>query len=166
MLTPKSHTFIQHILHCSSESLLGPQMQVQHMQQRCFSAYLTKPVLFGCSLSSLARKQVYSLLLICIWPETCSSIVSNCNSLKRTWAGTEEGVPGSQYVRLAGFLGDLYSAVHARGYVERSFIQFIELQPARERSFMVSFLNVTVLKMNSLMQNCAPDYNMGTPGVN
>jgi len=78
----------------------------------------------------------------------------------------EEGVSGSQYVGLAGFLGDLYSAAHARGYVQRSFIQFIELQPACERSFVVSFLNVTVLKTNSLMQNCTADYNTGTEGVN
>lgn len=73
---------------------------------------------------------------------------------------------GSRRARLAGFLGELYSAVCARGHVERSFIQFIELQPACERSFTASFSNVTVLKTNSVMQNCAADYNTGTPGVN
>ena len=108
------------------------------------------------------------MLLIGVRPETHSSAVSthNCNSPKRTRAGAEEGVPRSQQAWLAGFLGDLYSAVHARGYVEGSLIQFTELQPACERSFIVPFLNVTVLKTNSLTQNCAADYNMGTPGVN
>lgn len=74
------------------------------------------------------------------------------NSLQRSHGGAEAGVPSPNpqgwqvfrsaqphSVQLAGFLGDLYSAVNARGDVQRSFIQFTELQPACGGGFVLPF---------------------------
>lgn len=146
--------FYTYTLRCS---LLGPRMWVQHRPQLCFSAPLSY---LGTHWAHWKVKEIIHCINWCkeITQKHSSAVSTcNCSSLQRTWAEAEEGVLRSHCEGLAGFLGELYSAVRAPGYVERSFIQFIELQPACERSFMGSFLNVTVLKTNSLTQNCAAD---------